>query len=743
MINFLKKNFFIVTIIALALIVRVVAATPGYPPVHPDEGASYLNAIDMMLHNLEPNRFDYPALMPLLNMFVFIDILSYVVLPQLFIFHPKLLLAAIGLGNQFLAQWQELIFGPGRIDALYWSRYISVSVGTGAIFMTYLIGSRLFNKKVGLIAAFFAAFNYRHVLGSTFGLPDVYNSFFSLLALYTSCLLLEKNTKKNYLLAGFTVGLAIATKYQIFSIFPFLFVHLTWVIQQRKIKYLFNKYFLLSLIIIPVVFLMTNPYLLPNFKEFSRMSNIIYLRYQMGIFKLRLAHYFYLYHWGIGKLPFIAIFIGMITMLLSKPKKFMLIFAFVFPFFFSMTYYSGGGGFPRNFATVIPMLMIFAGYFVHLIDLLLKKISFIRGSGVIIVALLLFINFYPIKDSLVLAYSYSRSWTSTIFNPWIENNLPSNSKLRTYPSFMTSNTSLALQARNIQMLTWSYSSGPHSVAEFQDDGTDFAVMNASFFNYGTYWWKEGPNYTFLKYKSVPFEYIQSSFLGLSLKEFMEYTVKEIYKPWQALDESTYLIFKTPPKPKDLGKQIAYFGFNSSDNMWKIRNIYWSGNPKVSWAGSEGRASLGSLLFDYGIGEETARISSKPIKISPGKLYTAKGWMKNSSKTEKKDGESFLRMDFYKDNKEATLEMLGEKVALSSRGKVMNNWEEVSATSIAPFDAQYMTISFQRYELHNDISSYLDDVSVYESNKPLEEKFKILPYIKSTIPLESVYPNSFL
>ena len=74
---------------------------------------------------------------------------------------------------------------------------------------------------------------------------------------------------------------------------------------------------------------------------------------------------------------------------------------------------------------------------------------------------------------------------------------------------------------------------------------------------------------------------------------------------------------------------------------------------------------------------------------------------------------------------------------------------------APDNSRYLTVSFQRRDPWRfagnsfkknqavNFSSYLDDVEVFETNKLPEEPFKELPYIKSTIPLESIYYDSFL
>lgn len=201
---------------------RVLGVYPGYPQIHPDEGTSYHTAIYMLYHNLKPDRFDYPAGVPFLHGFIYQAFIIPVMLGKLFISDPFNVFKIIVHPGQFFVLNKEFIFGHVEIYALYWTRYIAATFGTLAVFILYLVGKKLFNSFVGLSAAFFLAFNFRHVLGSHFGLPDVHNSFFAMLALYAVVLLLEKNTKQRYLFAGLAAALSFSLKYQPFAFLQIL-----------------------------------------------------------------------------------------------------------------------------------------------------------------------------------------------------------------------------------------------------------------------------------------------------------------------------------------------------------------------------------------------------------------------------------------------------------------------------------------------------------------------------------------
>jgi MFS family permease len=659
--------------------------------------------------------------------------------------HPRVFLTAIKIGPRFLEEFREAIFGYREEKVLFFSRTISAFIGGLTIPLLYLVTKKLFNKTTALFAVFFLAFNYRHVLGSHFGLPDVHNSFFGLLALGASILLLEKNTRNRYLFAGITVGISLSIKYQIFSFLPFLLVHLIWTTRKRNWRYLFHKNFILASILIPIVFLILNPYLLFNLKTLIYENRKDAGRYAMGTNRLFFYPYYYLYHWGIGRLPSLAIILGMILMLILKSQLFFLVFSFVFPFFFVMTYYSAGGGMPRNFVSVVPFLFIFAGFFFYVLSQLVKKIKLIPTS-LIVIPLLLYFNFIPIKNSFITSIYYAQPWNYTKISDWIIKKMPSKVKVNTYNITIYPQADKTLKKRGVEWLSATYVQGPNSLAEFREEGTDFVIANSESIQSATYWWRLWPYKSLSKYNDIPFEFIQSSFVGLTVKELQNYTVYEAYKPWQAY-EYNYLIFKIPPKPKELGNKIAAFNFDNKNQMWQLRSTFDFEPFKFEWTKNEGKTNPGALMVFSGGGTNTSRLGSFPIPVTSEKLYTIRGWIKNipEEKNENYNNirDGFLRIDFYHSITEQLFDQLGTKVALSPRVPISNQWTQVQASLIAPSQASCLTVSFQVEGSSRRYSSFLDDVEIFETETVPKEKFPEVPYIKSTIPLEDTYLNSFL
>ncbi len=746
--KFFKENPLIAFVVLFAFGLRVFGIYPGYPHFHPDEGTSYHTAIHLLYNWLKPDRFDYPAGMALIHAILYVIFFIPFMVVKIIATDPQKILDLIIHPTTFFTQNKDLIFGLREINALYWSRYITAAFGAMAVGLLYFTAKRLFNKWVGFFAAIFLAFNFRHVLGSHFGLPDVLSSFFATLTLFACVLLYEKNTRKRYLFAGIAAGLYFSLKYQPFAFFPFLIVHLIWAIRKRSFWYLFHFSFIVSLFLSFLVFLIINPYYLANFGNAMYQNSIDYKRYQMGILRFRAYPLFYLFHWGIGKLPFISIVGGIAAMLLMSPKKFILPFSFAALYMFFMIFYSNGGIYSRNFVQVMPYLMIFAGYFTYMLYIFLRKFLNRSISLIVITILVILINFDSAKNSFILGLEYSKPWTLTALSKWLEEKIPQNVTLREYPLFIPPQTVTTLQEKKINRLSWAYEKGPNSLSEFQEEGTDFAILNAYNYQSIIYYWREFPKpEMYFQYNGIPFEYIENSFHGITIKELMQYTVFEIYKPWQAQETSNFLVFKIPKKPEEIGNKIKDFAFNAEKELWKLRSSLGADSVISQWDISEGRSEKGALKMTKESGVMvSSRLASAPIAITPGKLYTVRGWIKNSGPkwTYYTSNDGFLRMDFYKSDSEKELEKAGVGVALSNRAQVTKDgdWIQVQGNIVAPKNAKYLTISFQLTE-GNYYSFYLDDVELYETDQIPNEPFKEIPYIKSTIPKESLYFNSFL
>ncbi|GIW39925.1 MAG: hypothetical protein KatS3mg076_0502 [Candidatus Binatia bacterium] len=98
-------------------------------------------------------------------------------------------------------------------------RAISALWGAATCVLLALFGRRLYEPRVGLLAGFYLAFSVFHLQNSHFATNDIPLTFLVLLALYALSAAAESGSPRSFLLAGASVGLAVATK---FSAMPVL-----------------------------------------------------------------------------------------------------------------------------------------------------------------------------------------------------------------------------------------------------------------------------------------------------------------------------------------------------------------------------------------------------------------------------------------------------------------------------------------------------------------------------------------
>jgi len=199
-----KERFFYLLlglIFFLGFILRIAGVKPGYPGDHPDEPVVFSTAIEAVLERtadisqFPTYRFQYPALLIYFCAFLEATFLIPFALAKSFLLNPAEFFLNINHLDNFVI---NSIVGRRQINALFWGRYIVAFLGSLSLPLIYLVGKKLFNRYVGLIAALFLAANFRHVVSSHFALVDAPNATFALLMVYLSLLLWEKPTRKNF-----------------------------------------------------------------------------------------------------------------------------------------------------------------------------------------------------------------------------------------------------------------------------------------------------------------------------------------------------------------------------------------------------------------------------------------------------------------------------------------------------------------------------------------------------------------
>jgi len=109
-------------------------------------------------------------------------------------------------------------------------RLPSALLGIASVYLLYLMGSFLYGKRIGLLAAGLMGMTANHIVISRLGLQESYVIFFILLAIYV--FLKAEKQKRYYIIVGIVMGLALLTKYTTGILIPVFLTHM--IIFRRK-----------------------------------------------------------------------------------------------------------------------------------------------------------------------------------------------------------------------------------------------------------------------------------------------------------------------------------------------------------------------------------------------------------------------------------------------------------------------------------------------------------------------------
>ncbi len=150
-------------------------------------------------------------------------------------------------------------------------RALSALIDTAVIYLTYLIGKRVYDRRVGLLAAVFVTFTVFHIQVAHFYAVDALLTFFVLLFFVFALDFARRGGTRNSVLMGVCLGLALATK---FSAAPLLLVVLgAYALHVRRqgrgdLRRVASL-FVLTIISLAVVFFIAEPYAILDFDAFS------------------------------------------------------------------------------------------------------------------------------------------------------------------------------------------------------------------------------------------------------------------------------------------------------------------------------------------------------------------------------------------------------------------------------------------------------------------------------------------
>lgn len=192
-------------VVAFAWFVRSLGLDAGLPyGWHPDEPHIMTKAIRMLQKGeLEPGFYRYPPL------YTYIQMLGVSAKYLLLVKNTEYFtLASVDTGES-----ANLVHIIGNADLWLVGRQITAMFGALAAGFTYLAGRKLYDDRVGLVAAFVLAMSPINIRYSHFIKVDVPTGAMVAATLLASAWILREGARRHFVLASLAFGLVVALKY--------------------------------------------------------------------------------------------------------------------------------------------------------------------------------------------------------------------------------------------------------------------------------------------------------------------------------------------------------------------------------------------------------------------------------------------------------------------------------------------------------------------------------------------------
>ena len=308
------------------------------------------------------------------------------------------------------------------------ARVVSAVVGTLAVWALYLAGARLFDRRVGLIAAALLAVAFLPVFYAHLALNDVPTLAPICLSLWGTAGILRRGRMVDYVLAGVGLGLACATKYTGGIV---LLPLLAAIALRRDVKGL-----VVAGVLSIAAFFVANPYAFIDHGAFHQGLVHQSTAADDGLGKLGLTqtsgivYYLWTFTWGLGWAPVIAAAIAVAVLAMRDPGA--LVVLAPAPVAFLLFMGTQGRFFGRWLMPIFPLICILAAYLaVLLVDRLAARRPALAPVLLAVVAIALCGQglVYSVHEGLVL----SRPDTRNLARDWLVANVPEHTRIVVEP----------------------------------------------------------------------------------------------------------------------------------------------------------------------------------------------------------------------------------------------------------------------------------------------------------------------
>lgn len=278
-------------------------------------------------------------------------------------------------------------------DSLFAGRTVSVITGFTAFLGVYCIGKRFFNRNVGFIAAALFTVLPLFLFYDRQALMESAIASIGIWCIYMSILFLEKPTRKSAILLGLLLGTGFFIKS---SVIPFilsiaiLFMYIAKTQKDKRIRILTYSSVLVIVFIISISLLLLNPQFWQTFHSNSRytLSLSEMLKFPISLWAHNLVGNLEIFFIFVTPLVFLSGIIGCITILrFGKLNQKILIFLFLLPIAFNILFIKTIS--TRYLVSFMPLVCIFAAYFLWLVIEKINKMKFLLLACVFIIPITL------------------------------------------------------------------------------------------------------------------------------------------------------------------------------------------------------------------------------------------------------------------------------------------------------------------------------------------------------------------
>ena len=312
-------------------------------------------------------------------------------------------------------------------------RYTTATLGTLSIGLVYLIGRKLYNGRVGLLAALLLTVNSIHVWTSHLVNTDVPLLFFFLLSFYFICRFYETGMLSDYIYAAMFGAIAINVKTMGIGIgIVFVLGHIIRCINEKRryINYVFCREMMWSFVAFIAAFALSNPPIIIGIKQFIvyhlQVYTNVYDEVPYAIDDNGYYTYLLILYNEMGVPLFLSIIAGLGYALYKRENWDIILLIFIIGMYCLLS----GTTFliqDRYLMVIFPALYLLTG---RMVDSFLTRYASLakrKAPALLIISIILCIH--PAVTSLKYVRTLTEKNTSIISKRWIEENIPAGSKI--------------------------------------------------------------------------------------------------------------------------------------------------------------------------------------------------------------------------------------------------------------------------------------------------------------------------